>query len=126
MKKAGFILIILMAGCFMQGRSQSIPTWPIPSYGISVTGFGNFLPQQVKSPVDNLDKKREVHIHLRSASAEQPECSATVWVYRVDYSIILGPYAMLCGETLDVEIDEEDWGVLVQTTYSVVVDVWYD
>jgi len=37
---------------------------------------------------------------------------------------VLGPYTVYAGETLDVEIDEREWGVLVQTTYEIQVDVW--
>jgi len=37
---------------------------------------------------------------------------------------VLGPSTVYAGETLDVPIDERDWGVIVQTSYEIQVDVW--
>jgi len=38
----------------------------------------------------------------------------------------LGPYLVQCGETLTVEIDEREWGVLVETGSETLVDVWIE
>ncbi len=37
---------------------------------------------------------------------------------------ILGPYIMHGGETLMVEIDSREWGVIVQSEDHITVDVW--
>jgi hypothetical protein len=64
-------------------------------------------------------------MHLKSSSVGYTNCEATVWVYNLDQNTVLGPYTVNCGETLTVEIDEREWGVLVESEEGVIVDVWY-
>jgi hypothetical protein len=49
-----------------------------------------------------------------------------VLVYRLDQSISYGPYTVGCGQTLDVEIDYNLWGVLVESEVEVFVDVYIE
>lgn len=53
-------------------------------------------------------------------------CTATVWVYSLDQTTVLGPYTVTCGQTLSVPIDERQWGVLVESEEEVIVDVWIE
>ncbi|MEI6898765.1 MAG: hypothetical protein WCL00_02710, partial [Bacteroidota bacterium] len=122
-KTIGFILFGLLFG-IANLDGQNIPTYPIPSYNISVDGYANFLNQHSNSK-NTSRGKRDANIHLKSGSVGNPNCEATVWVYSLDQTTILGPYTVNCGETLTVEIDEREWGVLVESEEEVIVDVWY-
>jgi hypothetical protein len=51
---------------------------------------------------------------------------ATVWVYSLDLQDIIGPYTVYGGETIYVDIDEREWGVIVQSEDHVEVDVWIE
>jgi len=127
MKKLYGLIVICTIFGIMQGFSQNIPSYPIPSFGISVDGFVNFKNRSIQNDnCDNLREKRVAKVHLRSAFEENPECQATVWVYTLDYTTILGPFTVLCDETLTVEIDEREWGVLVESEFEVIVDVWFE
>jgi hypothetical protein len=121
------ITLVLFMACLSTVKSQNIPTYPIPSYNILVDGTANFrnaLTQ--KDTCKNFKEKRDANIHLKSASIGNPDCRATVWVYSLDLSTILGPYQVSCGETLTVPIDEREWGVIVQSDSDVIVDVWFE
>ena len=51
---------------------------------------------------------------------------ATVWIYSIDGLDILGPYYVTCGNTLEVEIDDREWGALVESDMDINVSVWID
>jgi hypothetical protein len=38
----------------------------------------------------------------------------------------MGPHTLCEGQTLSVEIDENEWGVLVESEAHLVVDVWIE
>jgi hypothetical protein len=103
---------------------QNIPNYPIPSYHISDNGYANFNNLHSNKGGRTMGEK-QVNIHLKSGSAGNTNCEATVWVYNLDQNTVLGPYTVNCGETLNVEIDDREWGVLVETDEEVIVDVWY-
>lgn len=126
MKTKNFIVLCLLffglAPVF--GQHQDIPVYPIPSYNVCVYGLAEFS-NQLKTPCENTDGKRQVHVHLDPVSSGYPDCEATVWVYSLDEITVLGPFTVDCGQTLDVEIDERDWGVLVNSEEKLIVDVWF-
>jgi hypothetical protein len=106
------------------GQRQSIPDYPIPSTNIVVYGLADFANQPSILP-KVIEEKRQVHIHLTSVEQDQPDCQAMVWVYSLDGLTVLGPFTAVCGLTLDVDIDNRDWGVLVDSDIKVIVDVWF-
>lgn len=97
--------------------------YPIPSSNILVETSAVFQ----ESTPSNCDGKRIIHVHINA----QPKndsfiCSANVTIYSLDHQSILGPYIVDCGETLSVDIDDREWGVLVKTTTPVEVSVCID
>lgn len=126
--KATIVLAIIFLGTgILSASSQGIPTYPIPSYSVLVNGITNFENTfSQKDSCNNLKGKRDAHIHLNSSSLGNEDCSATVWVYSLDQTTVLGPFQVNCGETLVVEIDEREWGVIVKSNSEVIVDVWFD
>ena len=125
MKKIFYVSVILITVFgFLQGLSQNIPTYPIPSYNIRVIGNANFQENYRDCNSDQILEKREVNVHIRSAISD-PNCQATVWVYSLDQTTVLGPFTVNCGETLTVAIDDGEWGVLVESDEEIIVDVWF-
>jgi hypothetical protein len=49
---------------------------------------------------------------------------AIAWIYSLDGLDVLGPYTIYAGETLSVPIDDREWGVIIQTSFEIQVDVW--
>lgn len=115
------IFLVFLLSCY-NSYAQNIPVYPIPSYNVSVNGYANFKNnlQSLKNPVR---AKQELDIQIRSGSGTH-NCTATVWVYSLDQTTVLGPYTVTCGQTLSVPIDERQWGVLVESEEEVIVDVW--
>ena len=127
MKTSILITLFLSLVCFFPVKSQNIPTYPIPSYNVIVNGIANFKNAISHGESLNIPmEKRDANIHLKSGSIGNPDCRATVWLYSLDQTTVLGPYEVACGETLRVEVDEREWGVIVQTDSEVIVDVWFD
>jgi hypothetical protein len=117
--------MLLSFGC-SNIYSQTFPVYPIPSYNVTVDGYADFM-NQISTPQQNYDKGiRRVIIHLKSAVEPSIPCQATVWVYSLDLTTVLGPYSLECGDELSVQIDERDWGVFVETEDKVIVDVWIE
>lgn len=119
----GFLILFLFM--VISGlNGQTVPNYPIPSYNVTVNGYANFANLH-SSTGDNTKGKRQVNIHLKAGPMSDTNCVATVWVYRLDQSAVLGPFTVNCGETLVVEIDDGEWGVLVESEEVVIVDVWF-
>ena len=126
MTMIAIILLMLLSFGFSNIYSQDFPVYPIPSYNITVDGYADFM-NQISTPQQNNDKGiRRVIIHLKSAFEPSLPCQATVWVYSLDLTTVLGPYSLVCGDELPVQIDERDWGVFVETEDKVIVDVWIE
>ena len=118
----GKILLLFLFGC-SGTYSQTIPTYPIPSNNILVNGYANFHDNIRNSKTNPTKAKMEVNVKVQNVSGSS-NCQATVWIYSLDHTTVLGPYTVLCGQTLTVPIDEREWGVLVESEENVVVDVW--
>jgi hypothetical protein len=90
------------------------------------SGYAWFQENGTAFNLDGTREKRDAHVRILPRASESPDCQAQVWLYSLDGLDILGPYTVLCGETLTVEIDDREWGVLVQTDAAVLVDVWIE
>ena len=123
-----FLLLsmFLLMGTGHQMYAQSIPTYPIPSYNVKVDGTVNFQEQSQEDQGDSPLARRKVKVGIGSVSNQPSVCEASVLVYRLDQSISYGPYTVGCGQTLDVEIDYNLWGVLVESEVEVFVDVYIE
>jgi hypothetical protein len=116
MKKFLFSILIIYLFCNVQ---QVFASYPIPSNSVEVKYRANFQELQPSRG------KRDVKVRVICTGLNlMDNCSATVWVYSLDMTTILGPYTVNGGETLSVPIDEREWGVLVQTDDIITVDVW--
>ena len=122
MKKRFLFLIFLVFWGVLSLKAQ----FPIPSYNIPVTHAVNFEESTNKPIVKEATKgKRKIKVIVRSEESGG-SCEATVWIYSLDQMDILGPFTVSCEELLSVEIDERDWGVLVQSDNHVYADVWIE
>jgi hypothetical protein len=119
------LLMLFSFGC-SNIYSQNIPVYPIPSYNVVVDGYADFMNQFSNSQNNQNKAKRDVIVHLKSAVEPSLPCQATVWVYSLDLTTVLGPFSLVCGNELSVQIDERDWGVFVETEDKVIVDVWIE
>jgi hypothetical protein len=126
MKTKQFLVLCLLIFGFTSvfGQHGSFPVYPIPSTNVVVDGYADFANPTSPAPLIILEK-RQVHIHVLTVSLNQPDCQATVWVYSLDGTTVLGPFTVLCGQTIDVDIDNRDWGVLVDSEAKIEVDVWF-
>jgi hypothetical protein len=116
--------LLIATACCMNAYPQGVPSYPIPSYNVSVNMYANFREDITYQPTDQLRGKRAVNVQVKSGS-DADNCQATVWIYSLDRTTLLGPYTVPCGETLTVEIDEREWGAFVECEISVMVDVWF-
>ncbi|MDP1621274.1 MAG: hypothetical protein Q8M08_02940 [Bacteroidales bacterium] len=124
MKKIFVAIFICVLFCLQGTIAQTIRPWPIPSYNIPV--FGRALFQENAHPTtDNTDGRRRIHIQVSSQKTPDTIApSATIWVYSLDHSTIYGPYTVNVGTTMTVDIDDREWGVMVEADESIVVSVW--
>jgi hypothetical protein len=124
MKKATIVIIICILYGLQGVFAQTFRPWPIPSFNTPVIGKALFQENKHSYP-DNTEGKRRIHIKVLSQKSPYTIAgSATVWVYSLDQTTVLGPYTVTIGETLTVDIDDREWGVLVESGQEVVVSVW--
>ena len=125
MKKLFVSIIFLAAAVF----NQSFAVKPIPSYNVKVNNTANFQEQTSGSQLYTppTEGKRQMNVETTcSRGVNNGFCSAMIWIYRLDYQKILGPYYVNGGETLTVNIDDNPWGVFVMTNDQLIVSVWID
>jgi hypothetical protein len=135
MKKIAFLIVFILLCCTIQ---QAFCQYPIPSYNVQVTGWAVFKDGGIipgSNNVINLNKnrifsslaKRTMDIKFNCPGTTlMGNCQATVWVYSLDGTTILGPFYVNGGDVLSVPIDDRDWGVVVKSDDDVSVDVWIE
>ena len=106
---------------FMIGLSVVQAQNPIPSYNFPVYQRANF--QEMQGPTR---AKKKVNVAVQCGSAKTSVCSATIYIYSLDFQTIYGPFTVSGGETLSMEVDGGEWGVYVESDDHVVVDVWIE
>ncbi|MDD4604546.1 MAG: hypothetical protein PHF97_12185 [Bacteroidales bacterium] len=124
MKKILVVIFISILFSLQGILAQTFRPFPIPSFNIPV--FGRALFQENVHPSDdNTEGRRRIHIQVSSQKASDTiSSSASIWVYSLDHTTIHGPYTVNLGATLIVDIDEREWGVMVESRETVVVSVW--
>jgi hypothetical protein len=71
-------------------------------------------------------EKRRVGVQASHTSLDSTSNRVTVYVFRRDKSIILGPFYLNADNPLYVDIDDQAWGVLVQSEHEVDISVWFE
>jgi hypothetical protein len=111
----------------LTAMAKTGPIYPIPSYNIPVaSGHALFQKRRHVVSLDITRENREVNFKIIRPLPGLSDCHSQVWIYSLDGVDTLGPYMVQCGETLTVEIDEREWGVLVETESDILVDVWIE
>jgi hypothetical protein len=119
MKKLVITAIIILLGS-MTAKAQ----FPIPSYNTLVENRATFTEQAFKKfqiPVS--EGKRQFNVK-RAGSTKTLNGDVIFYAGSLDGQTLLGPYSIAPGETVSIEIDDRDWGIIVYTDIEVVLDVW--
>ena len=116
------IVVLLIAGPFFV-NAQDIKPYPIPSFNVQVIGLAVFEENIQLSQKELSKGKRRMHVVVTAMTKKSPHV-ATVYIYSLDQQDILGPFLAYNGVEISEEIDEREWGVLVQSDIEVAVDTW--
>jgi len=118
MKKI-IVVLFLLFGCIQVLHAQ----YPIPSYNAVVDNRATFIEQSnsVKQ-ISYTDSKRYIKI-LRKVF-KTPSLDVTVFASSLDGQTTLGPFYIEPGQTISIEIDNREWGIVVFSEVEVVLDVW--
>ncbi len=115
-----FLLTIL---CFLSGVGLSYGQNPIPSYNAPVLSVANFQEGAPGFDTEESTRgKRTLIVHSNGGTSS----TATVYVYSLDLQTIYGPFTLDGGQTLYINIDTREWGVLVESDDHITVDVWIE
>ncbi len=108
---------------------------PIPSYNAPISNRDYFVEaQSIPTGVDPSKEKRDMNVSNDTPGSKSfiqggfssIQDNIAVYVYRLDNTIVLGPYMIAPGETVTVGIDGNLWGVYTQTSGLAFVSVWTD
>ena len=101
---------------------------PIPSYNVPVTDKAIFTEDPSNGTNPPIYEKRDMNVQNGTAGSHMPigpgVATINVYVYRLDRSIILGPFAIPYGQNIDVPIDGASWGVSAITDIPTTISVW--
>lgn len=114
-------LLLLNLVVILTGFTSLMAQNPIPSYDFPVYRIANFQ-ENAKMTLG----RRKMNVQVQCVSFAMENCFATVYIYRLDGRIKYGPYTVYGGETLSVDIDDNEWGVLVESDDHVKVSIWID
>jgi hypothetical protein len=118
------ISILMVTAVFAKVKAGN----PIPSYNVPVTNKAYFQEDNA-SIMNNIptDEKRDMNIS-NDTPGNKPSGygygTLQVIIYRLDQSIVLGPFFIPLGETLTVPIDGGRWGVAAQAEDPTLMSVW--
>ena len=118
------ISILMVTAVFAKAKAAN----PIPSYNVPVIDNAYFQENKlIPSNYDPSKERRDMNVSNDGSGGNKnvPESSAvTVYIYRLDQSIVLGPFIVPAGETLTLQIDGNRWGVFAQTNKPTNISVW--
>lgn len=101
--------------------------YPIPSYNVPVSYRACFEESTTnENPQTTSRGKRMMKIQSSCSGVNATICEAKGWVYSLDGLTVLGPFTLGCNETISVEIDEREWGVLIETDCDMNISVWIE
>jgi hypothetical protein len=125
MKKILFLTISILIVTVVFAKAGN----PIPSYNILVTDKAYF--QEDNSSLNSngpIDGKRQVHVSNEGSPATNGPIidgsSIVVYIYRLDNSIVLGPFVISETQTITVPIDGSSWGVYAEPNSPTLISVW--
>jgi hypothetical protein len=123
MKKLFFISVLV---CFA-GINQLFSANPIPSYNVLVLGKASFQ-ESTKPIIGNTvpDEKRQMNVQSSTASPTKGFAGFILRAraYRLDGSMVLGPFYFQVGQTLQISIDDRAWGVEISSDQPSRESVW--
>jgi hypothetical protein len=120
------LLLISVLVC-LAGLNQIFAANPIPSFNVLVTGRATF--QESTKPIGRIipgKERRMMNIQTSTASPTNGVANSIIsaTVYRLDGTLTLGPYYIVCGQSLVVGVDDKPWGVIVLTGVPAKFSVW--
>ena len=116
------IFALLIAGPFIV-NAQNIKHHPIPSFNVQVLGLAVFQESNQITQKEPSRGDRILHTVIRGEKGKSSPI-ATVCFFSLDGQDKLGPFLAYDGVEISEEIDEREWGVLVESDYIVTVDTW--
>lgn len=124
MKKILFFTILILIVSVVVVKASN----PIPSYNVPVTDKAYFQEDNSNlSTSGPIDGKRQMNVSNDGSPATNGPTggsSIVVYIYRLDNSIVLGPFVISEKQTLTVPIDENLWGVYTEPDFPTLVSVW--
>ena len=123
MKKILLLIVILLIAGTIPLSAQNIKPHPIPSFNVQVIGLAVFQENNQVSQKEPSKGRRILHTVVTISKGRSSHI-ATVYFYSLDQQDILGPFLAYDGVEISEEIDEREWGVLVQSDIEVAVDTW--
>jgi hypothetical protein len=127
MKKILFLVISIMIITVVWAKAEN----PIPSYNVPLKNQATFQEDNSGLGSVNHDLSKEKRdMNVSNAPGGKMDLiglgtpAITVYIYRLDRSIVFGPYAIPEGKTISIPIDEGLWGVFAETTDPTYISVW--
>ena len=116
-------LILFLFFGFM-GIYSAYAQFPIPSYNAVVDNRATFTEQTTcLQNIVNTDSQRRIQVK-RHGSSKTPVDDVIFYACSLDGQTTLGPFNIAPGQTISIDIDDREWGIVVFTSVEVVLDVW--
>ena len=101
---------------------------PIPSFNFQLKKNANFQETNFGTGHSDLSKdRRDMNVSNDSPGGNKPGTGSgwiSVMIYRLDHSIVRGPFFIRAGETLTIPIDGKPWGVFAHSPHKTIISVW--
>jgi hypothetical protein len=121
MKKIILISVMLM----FVSMNYLVASKPIPAYNVKIASIANFMERGGgSSGFTFTDGKRQMNVESSTTHTGPLSGYTYVYIYKLDYSVILGPYRLYPDDVLSVDIDEDKWGAIVQTNQDLSISIW--
>jgi hypothetical protein len=121
MKKIILISVMLM----FVSLNYLVASKPIPAYNVKINSTTNFIERGGgNSGFTFTEGRRQVNVESSTTHTGPISGYTFVYVYKLDFSVVLGPFKLYPDNVLSVDIDEDKWGVLVQTDQDLSITIW--
>jgi hypothetical protein len=124
MKKILLITVfaVLLLAPFTSIEAQiEIPAYNVELTGSTITFEENHPPLPFMSA-----EERKLNVDAIDNSPSTT-ASINIIVYKLDATIVYGPYTVYEGSVFDMDIDENEWGVdIISYSSGAIASVWFE
>ena len=122
---AAILLVTGFSNAIAQKHNRPPSLHPIPSFNYPITTLNTAFQETSVHGLPSREK-RDMDVVISTSSTSTNNVSATVYIVKEYGTTVLGPFTVYPDQVLEVPIDYDQWGVVIQCDDPITASVWIE